>query len=144
MANIPDDVLQAAVDRYQATVDESDAYALDLQALVAGIYAQITAAVASKIPAEYGLTVTYQPNGVGFSTNEAQRFTLTADNIAPILLTVQAPSGARVDTELTVGGASFTEMQLAVGYARKLYEAQQAAAAEQANQPAVELQTYEQ
>lgn len=144
MANIPDEVLQAAVDRYQSTVDESDAYALDLQALIGGIYQQITAAVVSKIPAEYGLTVTYQPNGMGFSTYEAQRFTLTADNIAPILLTVQAPSGARVDTVLTVSGTEFTEMQLAVGFARKVYEAQQAAQAEQGNQPAGEFQTLDQ
>lgn len=136
---IPDDVLATGLEKYQALLDEAQAFTLDAKGLIAGIEQQAIAMVSSKVPAEYGLTVNYKVDS-NFVFFGSHRFTLTAENILPLQLVVTIGQGLNISTELSVGGVVFTELLPAIGLSRNLFLARQAEIKAQANQEFVTLE----
>ena len=143
MSSIPDELIQAAEAAYQSTVDESNAFSLDVAAMISGIREQVRLLVAAKVPVEYGLTVEYQPQLIGFNSHEPHYFFLKADNIAPIGLTVRVV-GELVATDISVSGTPFSDLLTAIGYARRRFVAQAEAEANAQQQQGGEFVTLEQ
>jgi len=119
---IPDEILEAATAEYQKLIAESEAFTLDVKAMLAGIREQVRQVVADKIPTEYGLIIDYLPQDEGkFYSHSAHIFMLRADNIQPIRLQVRITTGDRVETEISVQGMVFTDLLTAIGFSRKLF-----------------------
>lgn len=138
---IPKDILSTATAKYHELIAESEAFTLDVKAMLTGIREQVRQVVAAKIPAEYGLTIDYLLQDEGkFISHSAHVFMLKADNIQPIRLQVRITTGDRVETEISVQRVVFTDLLTAIGFASKLFEDIQNATPE----PPPELITLEQ